>query len=124
MERGATLVEGDLSDDAAIAQGVEGADSVFHVGADLQGRRPEERPPELWRRTSAAPSACSTPPRPPAWPDRLRLDRQRLGQHARRGRGRDLSPPEGDDFVSYYDETKFLRPQGGRSSASRRARRS
>ncbi len=43
-EQGAELVEGDLSDADAIKRGVDGADAVFHVGRDLQGRHPQEGP--------------------------------------------------------------------------------
>ena len=42
---GCTIVNGDLSDEAAIRSGVEGCDAVFHVAADYRvGLKAEKRP--------------------------------------------------------------------------------
>ena len=43
-----------------------------------------------------------------ASPDRLRLDRQRLRQHAGPGRDETFRRDLADGFLSYYDETKYL----------------
>ena len=47
-ELGCELVEGDLSDDAAIKRGVEGADAVFHVGAVYKVGIPKSEHPAMY----------------------------------------------------------------------------
>src|SRR5919198_6460011 len=47
-ELGCELVEGDLSSEAAIRQGVQGCDSVFHVGAVYKVGVPKSEHEQMW----------------------------------------------------------------------------
>jgi nucleoside-diphosphate-sugar epimerase len=47
-DQGVELVEGDLSADDAIRRGMDGCDSVFHIGAVYKVGIPKKERPELW----------------------------------------------------------------------------
>jgi dihydroflavonol-4-reductase len=104
---GCDLVEGDLSDEAAIRTGVEGCDASFHVAAVYKVGIPATR-------------------RPAMWDANVRGTERVLGAAVEAGAGRvvyvstvnafgntrgevvDETYHRADDgFLSYYDETKF-----------------
>ena len=107
LETGATLVEGDLSDDQAIRQGTEGADAVFHIGAVYKVGIPKSEHEQLreanvegTRRVLDAAIAAGVP----------RIVYVSTGNVFGNTRGQVVDETyerDGDDFVSYYDETKY-----------------
>ena len=107
VEKGVTLVEGDLSDDDAIRKGMEGADSVFHIGAIYKVGIPKSEQPQLWeanvegtRRVLDAAAAAGV----------QRVVYVSTGNVFGNTRGQVVDETfqrDGDDFVSYYDETKY-----------------
>lgn len=107
LDAGATLVEGDLADEQAIRQGVDGADAVFHVGAAYKVGIPKSEHEELWdanvegtRRVLDAAIAAGVP----------RIVYVSTGNVFGNTRGQVVDETyerDGEDFVSYYDETKY-----------------
>ena len=120
----AEVVQGDLGDADAIRRGMEGCQAAFHIAADY--------------RVGMADVQARVD---------VRLERARHRARARRGRRRGRRPKivyvstvnafgntngqtvdetyerdEADGFVSYYDETKYLRPQARQGARGRRAR--
>src|SRR5947199_663114 len=110
-ELGATLVEGDLSSSDAIRQGVEGCDSVFHVAAVYKVGIPEKEHEAMYDAN-------------------VRGTERVLDAAFQAGVGRivyvstvnvfgntngkvvdETYRRPGDDYVSYYDETKYLAHQ-------------
>jgi dihydroflavonol-4-reductase len=101
------LVEGDLSDEAAIDDGVKGCDSVFHAGAAYEVGIPASQRPAMYEANVHGTERV--------------LDAAARAQVGRivyvstinafgntRGHVVDESYRRpGDDFLSYYDETKF-----------------
>ena len=110
--------------DEAIRRGVQGATpssmsaAVYKVG--IPASRARRR---CGTRTCAAPSGCSTPRSRRAAADRLRLDRRRVRQHQRRGRGRELQPSRrGLPLLLRRDQVP-LAPGGARPHREGRAGR-
>lgn len=111
LEAGATLVEGDLSDENAIRQGVEGADAVFHIGAIYKVGIPASEREQLreanvegTRRVLDAAIAAGVP--------RIVYVSTANVFGNTRGQVVDESYERpGHDFLSCYDETKYLAHQ-------------
>ena len=107
LDAGATLIEGDLSDEEAIRRGSEGADAVFHIGAVYKVGIPKAERPQLWdanvegtRRVLDAAIAAGVP----------RIVYVSTGNVFGNTRGQVVDEDyrrDGEDFVSYYDETKY-----------------
>ena len=107
LEAGATLIEGDLADADAIARGCEGADAVFHIGAIYKVGIPAGEREELWdanvegtRRVLDAAIAAGV----------ARIVYVSTGNVFGNTRGQVVDETYervGEDFVSYYDETKY-----------------
>ena len=108
----AQLVEGDLSNDEAIRQGVAGADAVFHVGATYKVGIPKSEHEEMYdanvrgteRVIDAAVDAGVA-----------RIVYISTGNVYGNTRGQAVDEtyvrPQPPDFLSYYDETKYLAHQ-------------
>ena len=108
---GCELIQGDLSDEAAIGTGVNGCDSVFHVGAVYEVGIPASQRPAMYdanvRGTERVLDAAA----------RSQVGRivyvstiNVFGNTHGRAMDETYRRP-GDDFLSYYDETKFLAHQ-------------
>ena len=105
---GAKLVEDDLSDVARLTAALDGADAVIHAAGSYRIGIPKAERGAMWdanvgtttRVLDAAEAAGDAA-------DRLRLDGQRLRQHPRPGRRRDVPARPRDGFLSWYDETKY-----------------
>ena len=113
-EQGCEIVEGDLSNDAAIERGVSGADAVIHNGADYRvgiPKRERPRPPRGQRGRHRARARRGDRRR--GEEDRPRLDEQRVRQHRRHGRRRGLParPVQGLPLDLRRDQVP--RPPGG-----------
>lgn len=107
LESGATLVEGDLSDEQAIRHGTEGADAVFHIGAIYKVGIPKSEHEQLreanvegTRHVLDAAIAAGVP----------RIVYVSTGNVFGNTRGQVVDETyerDDEDFVSYYDETKY-----------------
>jgi dihydroflavonol-4-reductase len=107
-ELGCELVEGSLSDEAAIRQGVQGADAVFHVGAAYKVGIPRSQRPALHdanvrgteRVLDAAIAAGVN-----------RIVYVSTGNEYGNTRGQVVDEtyvrPQPPEFLSYYDQTKY-----------------
>jgi dihydroflavonol-4-reductase len=105
---GAHVVEGDLSDENAIRQGVAGCESVFHVGATYKVGVPKSEHEAMWdanvrgteRVLDAATEAGAT-----------RIIHVSTGNVYGNTRGQVVEEgyvrPQPPDFLSYYDRTKY-----------------
>ena len=105
---GAEIVEGDLSDEDAIKQGVAGAGSVFHVGATYKVGIPKAEREAMYdanvrgteRVIDAATAAGAE-----------RIIHVSTGNVYGNTRGQVVDEsyvrPQPPDFLSYYDETKY-----------------
>lgn len=111
-ELGCELVEGDLSNEAAIAQGVAGADAVLHVGATYKIGIPKRERPAMYdanvrgtERVLDAAGAAGV----------KRIVHVSTGNVYGNTRGQVVDEsyvrPQPPQFVSYYDETKYLAHQ-------------
>jgi dihydroflavonol-4-reductase len=104
---GCELVEGDLTDEAAIRQGVQGCDAAFHVAAMYKVGVPPSQRSEMWEANVNGTELVL----------RAAIDAGvRRAIHVStinafgntRGKVVDESyHRQGDDFLSLYDETKF-----------------
>ncbi|HEX2089791.1 MAG TPA: NAD-dependent epimerase/dehydratase family protein [Actinomycetota bacterium] len=108
---GCELVQGDLSDEAAIQNGVTGCDSVFHVGAVYEVGIPASKRPAMYdanvRGTERVLDAAA----------RAQVGRivyvstiNVFGNTRGKIVDEEYRRPS-DDFLSYYDETKYLAHQ-------------
>jgi dihydroflavonol-4-reductase len=107
-ELGCELVQGDLSDEDAIRQGVKGADAVFHVGAMYKVGVPRSEHPALYdanvrgteRVLDTAVEAAVK-----------RIVYVSTGNVYGNTRGEVVDEsyvrPQPPDFLSYYDQTKY-----------------
>jgi dihydroflavonol-4-reductase len=110
-ELGCELIEGDLSSEDAIRRGVEGADAVFHVGAAYKIGIPKSEHEAMYdanvRGTERVLDAASE-----AGVPRIVYVSTCAVFGDTGGKVVDESYRRtGDDFTSYYDETKFLAHQ-------------
>jgi dihydroflavonol-4-reductase len=108
----AQLVQGDLSNEDAIRQGVSGADAVFHVGATYKVGIPKSEHEAMYdanvrgteRVIDAAVDAGAT-----------RIVYVSTGNVYGNTQGQAVDEtyvrPQPPDFLSYYDETKYLAHQ-------------
>ena len=105
---GCELVQGDLGDDRSIDQGVNGCSSVFHVGAVYEvGIPPSQRPAMYDANVRGTERVLDAAAR--AGADRIVYVSTINVFGNTRGRVVDEGYRRpGDDFLSYYDETKFL----------------
>ena len=105
----AEVVEGDLSDAAAIRRGVEGCQAVFHIAADYRVGMPKSKRESMYdsnvRGTERVLDAAAD-----AGVDRIVYIStvNAFGNTNGRTVDESYSRDEGDGFVSYYDETKYL----------------
>ncbi len=105
---GCELVQGDLSDEAAIGTGVNGCHSVFHVGAVYVVGIPASQRPAMYdanvRGTERVLDAAAR-----AQAERIVYVSTINVFGNTHGKAVDETYRRpGDDFLSYYDETKFL----------------
>ncbi|HEX2267695.1 MAG TPA: NAD-dependent epimerase/dehydratase family protein, partial [Actinomycetota bacterium] len=105
---GCKLVQGDLSDEAAIDAGVDRCDSVFHVGAVYEVGIPASQRPAMYdanvRGTERVLDAAAR-----AQAGRIVYVSTINVFGNTHGKAVDETYRRpGDDFLSYYDETKFL----------------
>jgi dihydroflavonol-4-reductase len=110
-QMGATLVEGDLSSSDAIRQGVEGCDSAFHVAALYKVGIPEKEHEAMYdanvRGTERViDAAFQAGVGRIVYVSTVNVFGNTNGEIVDEGYER-----PGDDFVSYYDETKYLSHQ-------------
>jgi nucleoside-diphosphate-sugar epimerase len=102
------IVEGDLSDEQAIRQGVQGADAVFHVGAAYKVGVPRSQHPALYdanvRGTERVLDAAIDA-------GVARIVYVSTGNVYGNTRGQVVDEsyerPQPPEFVSYYDQTKY-----------------
>jgi dihydroflavonol-4-reductase len=104
---GCELVEGDLSDEAAIRKGVEGCDAAFHVAAVYKVGIPATQRPAMWdanvRGTERVlGAALEAGVRRVVYVSTVNAFGNTRGEVVDETYRR-----EGDGFLSYYDETKF-----------------
>ena len=105
---GADIVEGDLSDDDAIKQGVAGAEGVFHVGATYKVGVPTSEHEAMWdanvRGTERVLDAATAA-------GAQRIVHVSTGNVYGNTRGQVVNEtyvrPQPPDFLSYYDRTKY-----------------
>ena len=105
---GCELVQGDLSDEAAIDTGVKGCDSVFHVGAVYEvGIPPSQRPGMYDANVRGTERVLDAAARAQVgrivYVSTINVFGNTRGNVVDEGYRR-----PGEDFLSYYDETKFL----------------
>ena len=108
VDQGVMLVEGDLSSDAAIKHGTEGADAVFHIGAVYKVGIPQKERPPMWdanvegtRRILDAAEAAGV--QKIVYVSTGNVFGDTKGQIVDETYQRNLD----DGFLSYYDETKY-----------------
>jgi len=108
---GCELIEGDLSSDDAIRSGAEGADAVFHVGAVYKVGIPKSEHEAMYdsnvrgtERVLDAAIAAGVPRI--VYVSTVAVFGDTHGEVVDESYRR-----TGDDFTSYYDETKFLAHQ-------------
>jgi dihydroflavonol-4-reductase len=111
-ELGCELVEGDLSDDAAIQRGTSGCDAVFHIGAMYKVGIPKSAHPGMYdanvlgtqRVLDAAAQAGAS-----------RIVYVSTGNVYGNTRQQEVDEgyvrPQPPEFLSYYDETKYMAHQ-------------
>jgi dihydroflavonol-4-reductase len=105
----AEVIEGDLSDAGAIRRGVEGCQAVFHIAADYRVGMPKSKREQMYdanvRGTERVLEAAAE-----AGVDRIVYVSTVNAFGNTNGRTVDetYSRDEGDGFVSYYDETKYM----------------
>jgi len=107
-ELGADIVEGDLSDEDAIKQGVAGAEGVFHVGATYKVGVPKSEHEAMWdanvRGTERVIDAATAA-------GAQRIIHVSTGNVYGNTRGQVVDEtyvrPQPPDFLSYYDQTKY-----------------
>jgi nucleoside-diphosphate-sugar epimerase len=105
---GAQIVEGDLSDEDAIKQGVAGAEGVFHVGATYRVGVPKSEHDAMWdanvRGTERVLDAATAA-------GAQRIIHVSTGNVYGNTRGQVVDEtyvrPQPPDFLSYYDRTKY-----------------
>jgi nucleoside-diphosphate-sugar epimerase len=107
VEKGVTLVEGDLSDEHAIREAVKGSDAVFHIGAIYKVGIPKKERPELYEANvegtkRVLDSAIAAGVARIVYVSTGNVFGNTKGQAVDETYERD-----GEDFVSYYDETKY-----------------
>ena len=108
-ELGCELVEGDLSESAAIARGTAGCDAVFHIGAMYKVGIPKSEHAAMYdanvRGTERVLDAATEA-------GAARIVYVSTGNVYGNTRGRAVDEgyerPLPPDFLSYYDETKYL----------------
>jgi dihydroflavonol-4-reductase len=110
-EMGATLVEGDLSSSDAIRAGMEGCDSAFHVAAVYKVGIPEKEHEAMYdanvRGTERVlDAAFQAGVGRIVYVSTINVFGNTRGEIVEEGYER-----PGDDFLSYYDETKYLSHQ-------------
>jgi dihydroflavonol-4-reductase len=107
-ELGCELVEGDLSDEAAIERGVQGADAVFHVGATYKIGIPRSQRPAMYdanvRGTERVLDAATGA-------GVKRIVHVSTGNAYGNTHGKVVDEsyvrPQPPEFLSYYDQTKY-----------------
>jgi nucleoside-diphosphate-sugar epimerase len=105
---GVEIIEGDLADDDAIRRGVQGCDSVFHVGATYKVGVPKSDHEAMWdanvRGTERVLDAATEA-------GAKRIIHVSTGNVYGNTRGQVVDEsyvrPQPPDFLSYYDETKY-----------------
>lgn len=108
---GCELVEGDLSSEDAIRRGVEGADAVFHVGAVYKVGIPKSERPAMHDANVGGTERVLDAAIDAGVPRIVYVSTCAVFGNTR-GKVVDESYRRpGDDFTSYYDETKFLAHQ-------------
>lgn len=109
---GVTIVEGDLSDEAAIREGVTGAEGVFHVGATYKVGIPKTEHAAMYDANVTGTKRVIE--------NAIEADAKRIiyvstGNVYGNTRGQVVDEsyqrPQPPDFLSYYDETKYLAHQ-------------
>src|SRR4051812_9276570 len=110
-EMGATLVEGDLSSSDAIRTGMQGCDSAFHVAAVYKVGIPEKEHEAMYdanvRGTERVlDAAFQAGVGRIVYVSTINVFGNTRGEIVEEGYER-----PGDDFLSYYDETKYLSHQ-------------
>ena len=111
-ELGCQIVEGDLSDEEAIRRGVAGCDAVFHVGAVYKVGIPKSEHAEVYdanvRGTERVLDAATD-----AGARRIVYvsTGNVYGNTRRQVVDESYTRPQPPDFLSYYDETKYLAHQ-------------
>lgn len=105
---GAELVEGDLSDRARLAGAMAGCGAVFHLAADYRVGIPRSEQPDMWE-TNVTGTANVLDAAVDAAVGRIVYVSTINAFGNTRGRvvGEGYERPP-DDFVSTYDETKYL----------------
>src|SRR5439155_13223188 len=120
-QMGATLVEGDLSSSDAIRAGVEGCDSAFHVAAVYKVGIPEKEHEAMYdanvRGTERVlDAAFQAGVGRIVYVSTVNVFGNTRGEIVEEGYQR-----PGDDFLSYYDETKYLSHQVAKDRISKGA---
>jgi dihydroflavonol-4-reductase len=105
---GATIVTGDLADEAAIAEGVQGADAVLHIGATYKVGIPASQRPAMHEANVAGTERVLDAA---AHSGVGRIVYVSTGNVYGNTRGHVVdetySRPQPPQFLSYYDQTKY-----------------
>jgi dihydroflavonol-4-reductase len=109
---GVTIVEGDLSDERPIRQGLEGAEAVFHVGATYKVGIPKTEHAAMYEANVKGTERVID--------NAVEVGAQRIiyvstgnvyGNTGGEVVDESYVRPQPPDFLSYYDETKYLAHQ-------------
>ncbi len=103
------LIRSDLSDIASLTELARGAEGLVHAAGSYRVGIPvSERPAMLDANLGTTERVLDAAHRRRRAAHRVPLDDQRLREHPRPGRRRDVPARPADGFGSYYDETKWL----------------
>src|SRR5215212_7405434 len=104
---GCTIVEGDLSDEAAIRSAVEGCDAVFHVAADyrvgiMAEKREKMRDTNVGGTTRVLDAAIAAGAKKIVYVSTVAVFGNTRGEVVD-----ETYTHPGDEFTSYYEQTKW-----------------
>jgi dihydroflavonol-4-reductase len=107
-ELGCEVVEGDLSDAAAIKRGMEGVDAVIHGAAIYKVGIPKSERPSMWKANVEGTEAVLDAAIEAGTPRIVYISTVNVfGNTGGEVVDEDYERDEADGFVSYYDETKY-----------------
>jgi nucleoside-diphosphate-sugar epimerase len=106
-ELGCELVEGDLTDEAAIRQGVQGCDAAFHVAAMYKVGVPLSQRSEMWEANVHGTELVLRAAIDAGIRRAIHVSTINAFGNTRGKVVDETYQRQGDDFLSLYDETKF-----------------
>src|SRR3954449_1172175 len=110
-ELGCDLVEGDLSDEAAIKKGLEGCDAVIHVGAIYKVGIPKKEREPMWDANVGGTERVLDAAHEAGVKRIVYVSTCNVFGNTHGEVVDETYRRPGDDYLSYYDETKYLSHQ-------------